>query len=98
MMVAHFRHLIVGEDIVPTVLLLCLLLLPGLVHADEPTITVTLGNDTRTFTRGELLVLPETTTINVFRICCRLAQQRTVARQSRPMATRLPPIMRVLGG
>jgi mono/diheme cytochrome c family protein len=57
----------VGEDIVPTVLLLCLLLLPGLAHADEPTITVTLGNDTRTFTRGELLVRPDATTINVAR-------------------------------
>jgi hypothetical protein len=57
----------VGEDIVPTVLLLCLLLLPGLAHADEPTITVTLGNDTRTFTRGELLVRPDATTIDVAR-------------------------------
>jgi hypothetical protein len=52
---------------VPTVLLLCLLLLPGLAHADEPTITVTLGNDTRTFTRGDLLVRPDATTINVAR-------------------------------
>jgi mono/diheme cytochrome c family protein len=57
----------VGEGIVPTVLLLCLLLLPGLAHADEPTITVTLGDDTRTFTRGELLVRPDATTIDVAR-------------------------------
>jgi len=63
----HFRHLRVGEDIVPTVLLLCLLLLPGLAHADEPTISVTLGNDTRTFTRGELLVRPDAATIDVAR-------------------------------
>ncbi|MFZ2080890.1 MAG: hypothetical protein WAV38_30415 [Xanthobacteraceae bacterium] len=43
--------------------LLCFLLLPGLAQADEPTITVTVGNDTRSFTRGELLARPDATTI-----------------------------------
>jgi mono/diheme cytochrome c family protein len=45
--------------------LLCFLLLPGLAQADEPTITVTVANDTRSFTRGELLVRPDATTIEV---------------------------------
>jgi mono/diheme cytochrome c family protein len=47
--------------------LLCFLLLPGLARADEPTITVTVGNDTRSFTRGELLMRPDATTIKVVR-------------------------------
>jgi hypothetical protein len=47
--------------------LLCFLLLPGLAQADEPTITVTAGNDTRSFTRGELLARPDATTIEVAR-------------------------------
>jgi mono/diheme cytochrome c family protein len=47
--------------------LLCLLALPGLAQADEPTITVTVGNDTRSFTRGELLARPDATTIAVVR-------------------------------
>ena len=47
--------------------LLCFLLLPGLAQADEPTITVTVGNDTRSFTRGELLARPDATTIEVAR-------------------------------
>jgi mono/diheme cytochrome c family protein len=47
--------------------LLCLLLLSGIAHADEPTITVTVGNDTRSFTRDELLVRPDITTIEVVR-------------------------------
>jgi hypothetical protein len=34
--------------------LLCLFLLPGFALAEEPTITVTVGDQTRTFTRGEL--------------------------------------------
>ena len=48
-------------------LLLCFLLLPGLAQADEPTIIVTVGNDTRSFTRGELLARPDATTIEVAR-------------------------------
>ncbi|HEY4405786.1 MAG TPA: cytochrome c [Xanthobacteraceae bacterium] len=47
--------------------LLCFLLLPGLAHADDPTITVTVTNDSRSFTRSELLVRPEATTIEVVR-------------------------------
>jgi mono/diheme cytochrome c family protein len=43
------------------------LLLPGIAQADEPTITVMVGNDTRSFTRGELLVRPDATTIKVMR-------------------------------
>jgi mono/diheme cytochrome c family protein len=47
--------------------LLCFLLLPVVAQADEPTITVTVGNDTRSFTRGELLARPDATTIEVAR-------------------------------
>jgi hypothetical protein len=47
--------------------LLCFLLLSGLAQADEPMITVTVANDMRSFTRGELLVRPDATTIEVVR-------------------------------
>jgi mono/diheme cytochrome c family protein len=47
--------------------LLCFLALAGLAQADEPTITVTVGNDTRSFTRGELLARSDATTIAVVR-------------------------------
>jgi len=47
--------------------LLCLLLLSGLARADEPTITITVGNDTRSFTRSQLLARPDAATINVVR-------------------------------
>jgi hypothetical protein len=58
----------VGEgDIVRALVLLCCLLLLGLAHADEPTLTITVGNDTRSFTRRELLMRPEATTIEVAR-------------------------------
>jgi mono/diheme cytochrome c family protein len=50
-----------------TLVLLCFLLLPGLARADEPTITVAVGNDTRSFTRGELLARPDAATIAVAR-------------------------------
>ena len=53
--------------IVRALVLLCFLLLLGLAEADEPTITVTAGNDTRSFTRGELLAQPVATTIEVAR-------------------------------
>jgi hypothetical protein len=36
-------------------ILLCFLLQSGPEQADEPTITVSVGNDTRSFTQGELL-------------------------------------------
>jgi mono/diheme cytochrome c family protein len=58
----------VGEgDIVRALILLCCLLQLGLAHADEPTLTITVGNDTRSFTRRELLMRPEATTIEVAR-------------------------------
>jgi mono/diheme cytochrome c family protein len=58
----------VGEgDIVRALVLLCCLLQLGLAHADEPTLTITVGNDTRSFTRRELLMRPEATTIEVAR-------------------------------
>jgi mono/diheme cytochrome c family protein len=47
--------------------LFCFLALPGLAQAAEPTITVTMADDTRSFTRGELLVRPDATTIEVAR-------------------------------
>jgi mono/diheme cytochrome c family protein len=47
--------------------LLFLLLLSGVAQADGPTITVTVGNDTRSFTRAELLARPDATTIEVAR-------------------------------
>ncbi len=47
--------------------LLCFLLLPGIALADEPTITVTVGNDIRSFTRSELLGRPDAMTIEVVR-------------------------------
>jgi hypothetical protein len=46
---------------------LCFLLLPALAQADEPTITITVGNDKRSFTRDELLLRPDATTIEVAR-------------------------------
>jgi hypothetical protein len=54
-------------DVMRALVLLCFLLLPGFGRADEPTITVTVGNDTRSFTRGELLVRRDATTIEVAR-------------------------------
>jgi mono/diheme cytochrome c family protein len=48
-------------------ILLCFLLLPGPAQAGEPTIIVTVGNDTRSFTQGELLARPDATTIEVAR-------------------------------
>lgn len=45
--------------------LLCLSLLPGLAHADEPAISVAVGSAARSFTRSELLARPDATTIAV---------------------------------
>jgi mono/diheme cytochrome c family protein len=47
--------------------LLCFLLLAGLARADEPTLTVTVANATRSFTRGELLARPDAATVEVAR-------------------------------
>jgi mono/diheme cytochrome c family protein len=43
------------------------LLLSGLARADEPTMTVTVANETRSFTRGELMARPDAATIAVVR-------------------------------
>jgi len=68
--------------------LLCFLLLPGFGRADEPTITVTVGNDTRSFTRGELLVRRDATTIEVARdVTYRM-----------PMTYRAVPVASLLAG
>jgi hypothetical protein len=68
--------------------LLCFLLLPGFGRADEPTITVTVGNDTRSFTRGELLVRRDATTIEVARdVTYRM-----------PMTYRVVPVASLLAG
>ena len=40
---------------------------PALARADEPTITIMVGNNKRSFTRGELLMRPDATTIEVAR-------------------------------
>jgi len=48
-------------------ILVCLLVPPALAQADEPTITITVGNDKRSFTRDELLKRPDATTIDVAR-------------------------------
>ena len=68
--------------------LLCLLLLPALARADEPTITVTLGNDTRIFTRGGLLARSDATTIE-------LARDVTYRM---PMTYRAVPVSSLLAG
>jgi len=68
--------------------LLCCLLLPGLALADEPTITITVGNDTHSFTRGELLMRPDATTVEVARdVTYRV-----------PMAYRAVPVASLLKG
>ena len=71
-----------------TLVLLCFLLLPGLAQADEPTITVTVANDTHIFTRGELLVRPDATTIEVVRD----------ATYRMPMTFRAVPVASLLAG
>jgi mono/diheme cytochrome c family protein len=68
--------------------LLCFLLLPGLAQADEPTITITMANDMRSFTRGELLMRPDATTIEVVRdVTYRM-----------PMTYRAVPVASLLAG
>ncbi len=63
-------------------------MLPGFARADEPTITVTVGGETRTFTRDQLLARPDATTIQVpFDITYRV-----------PMAYRAVPVASLLDG
>src|SRR5215470_8616623 len=68
--------------------LICLLLLPALARADEPAITVTVGNDTRSFTRSALLARPDATTIEVARDISYRA----------PMSYRAVPVAALLAG
>jgi mono/diheme cytochrome c family protein len=72
--------------------LLCVVLLAGLVpvlaRADEPAITITVGKDTRSFTRGELLARPDAATIQV---------ARDVAYRG-PMTYRAVPVASLLAG
>jgi mono/diheme cytochrome c family protein len=53
--------------IVCALILVCFLPPPDLAQADEPTITIKVGNNKRSFTRGELLMRPDATTIEVAR-------------------------------
>ena len=73
-------------------LLFCVLLLPVLVpalaRADEPTIAVTVGNDTRSFTRSGLLARPDAKTIQV---------ARDIAYRG-PMTYRAVPVASLLAG
>jgi mono/diheme cytochrome c family protein len=68
--------------------LLCVLLLPALARADEPAITVTVGKDTRSFTRAELLSRADAATIQV---------SRDVAYRG-PMTYRAVPVASLLAG
>ena len=68
--------------------LFCFLLLSGFARADEPTITVTVGGDTRSLTRGELLARPDASTIQVTRdVTYRM-----------PMTYRAVPVASLLAG
>ena len=68
--------------------LFCFLLLSGFARADEPTITVTVGRDARSFTRGELLARPDASTIQVTRdVTYRM-----------PMTYRAVPVASLLAG
>jgi len=73
--------------------LLCFLLLPALAQGDEPAITVTVGNATRSFTRDELLARPDVATIAVMRdVTYRVAMTyRAVPVASLLAGMRLPP-------
>jgi mono/diheme cytochrome c family protein len=68
--------------------LLFFLLLPALARADEPTLTVTVGSETRSFTRGELLARPDAATIEVARDITYRA----------PMKYRAVPVASLLAG
>jgi len=88
MMVSAFWRWVGEGDIMLALVLLCFLLLPGLAQAGEPMITVTVGNDTRSFTRSELLARPDATTIEVARdVTYRV-----------PMAYRAVPVASLLAG
>jgi mono/diheme cytochrome c family protein len=68
--------------------LLCFLALAGPAQAAEPTITVTVGNDTRSFTRAELLARPDVAIVAVVRdVTYRM-----------PMTYRAVPVASLLAG
>ena len=56
-----------ARAIVRALIFVCFLLPPALAQADEPIITVMVANNTRSFTRSELLTRPDATTIEVAR-------------------------------
>lgn len=74
------------ETIMRSLILLCLLLMPGFAQAGEPTITITVGNDTRSFTRSELLARPDANTIQVARD---IAYRRAMTYRAVPVASLL---------
>src|SRR6266508_801626 len=68
--------------------LLCLLLLSSFAQAAEPSVTVTVGGETREFTRDQLLARPDATTIEVVKdITYRV-----------PMTYRAVPVASLLAG
>src|SRR5262249_1331507 len=81
------RHL-AEREMMRALALLFFLLLPGLARADGPTLGVTVGNDTRSFTRGELLARPDVRTIEV---------ARDIAYRA-PMSYRAVPLASLLAG
>src|SRR6185295_19751585 len=63
--VANSRLSSRGRAAMRVIVLLCLFLWPGFALAEEPTITVTVGDQTRIFTRDQLLARPDAATIQV---------------------------------
>jgi len=86
-----------ARAIVRALILVCFLLPPALAQADEPTITIMVGNNKRSFTRGELLMRPDATTIEVARDVNMVPLHRRNAtspcvRKYSPLRTRLPSV------
>src|SRR5215471_16128487 len=70
---------------------------PALAQAEEPTTTIMVGNNKRSFTRGELLMRPDATTIEVARDVNMVPLHRRNAtspcvRKYSPLRTRLPSV------
>src|SRR4029079_13284974 len=63
--VANSRLSSRGRAAMRVIVLLCLFLWPGFALAEEPTITVTVADQTRIFTRDQLLARPDAATIQV---------------------------------
>jgi mono/diheme cytochrome c family protein len=78
--------------IVRALILLCFLLPPGLAQTDEPTITIMVGNNKLSFTRGQLLMRPDTTTIEVARdVTYRMPMSYRAVRLASLLAGMTPP-------